>query len=249
VSEPQVFATREDPIGRITLNRPEAMNAVTIELARQLEQALKTLAPAVDVIVIRGAGGNFSVGGDFKQVEQLRAQGPEELRALFEAFSRACAAVGSVEVPVLAAVEGYALAGGFELMQACDVSIVREDARIGDHHANSGVIPGGGGSQRLPRLVGRQRALGMILTGGHISGLEAVAWGLAYGAAPEEQFDQAVEDLARQLAGRSRRAQAAIKRLVREGLELPLTEGLAQEQDQVVEFLTNAEREVEWQRS
>ncbi len=154
------------------------------------------------MIVIRGAGGNFSVGGDFKQVEELRAAGPQPLRALFEAFARACNAAGAVDVPVLAAVEGYALAGGFELMRACDVAIVRDDARVGDHHASAGVIPGGGGSQRLPRLVGRQRALGLILTGDHLSGVEAAAWGL--------------------------------------------TEGLAREQNEVVQFLT-ADREVQWQ--
>jgi enoyl-CoA hydratase/carnithine racemase len=130
-------------------------------------------------------------------------------------------------------------------MQACDVAIVRDDARIADHHANFGVIPGGGGTQRLPRLVGRQRALALMLSGDPLSGAEAVAWGLAYRSAPPESFDAAVEQLARRLAGVSRDAQSQIKRLVRDGLDGPLAEGLALERAAVLEHLA-PHRSVTW---
>jgi enoyl-CoA hydratase/carnithine racemase len=140
---------------------------------------------------------------------------------------------------VLAAVEGYALAGGFELMMACDVAIVRDDAVIGDHHSRAGVIPGGGSTQRLPRLVGRQRALGLILTGDHLSGAQAADWGLAYRAVGAAEFDRATDELAERLAGRDPAAQAAIKRLVRD------RSGLEREREVVSEFFA-AQESVTW---
>ena len=154
-----VHAAPDGVIGRITLNRPHARNAVTVELGRALHDALVDLAERCRVLVIRGAGGHFSAGGDFAEVSRLRADGPEALRPLFENFGAACSVIGTLPVPVVAAVEGYALAGGFELMQSCDVVVVRDDAVIADNHLNFGQVPGGGSSQRLPRLVGRQRAL------------------------------------------------------------------------------------------
>jgi len=234
-----VLTHRADRVGHLTLNRPEALNAITVELADALKRALVELAAEVDVIVVRGAGGNFSVGGDVKELERLRAQGRDAMAELFERFRSACAAIGALPVPVVAAVEGYALAGGFELMLACDVVLVRDDARIGDHHANFGMVPAGGSSQRLPRLVGRQRALGLLLTGEHLSGAEAAAWGLAYRSAPAAGFDDAVEKLAQRLARGSRAAAARVKSLVREGLERSLEEGLAQEIAAVVEHLSS----------
>src|ERR1700739_1203728 len=123
-----------DGVGHVTLNRPERMNAVTTELARGLEHALTELsmAPAVNVIVIRGAGKNFCAGGDVAEVERLRSAGPEQLRTLFDTFRRACDLVTTIDVPVVAAVEGVATAGGFELMQAGRILIVRGDAKIAE---------------------------------------------------------------------------------------------------------------------
>jgi enoyl-CoA hydratase/carnithine racemase len=232
-----VLTERADAVGRITLNRPDAMNAVTVELAGELERALVALAEDVHVIVIRGAGGNFSVGGDFKQLDRLRADGPEAMRGLFVSFRRACDVIARLPVPVIAAVEGYALAGGFELMQACDLAIVRSDARIGDNHSNFGQVPGGGSTQRLPRLVGRQRALGLIITGDKLSGDEAAAWGLAYRAIPAEAFDDAVDELAARIAAKDRTALARTKALVHAGLEQPLAAGLDAELAGVLEHL------------
>jgi enoyl-CoA hydratase/carnithine racemase len=234
-----VLAEADGRVGRITLNRPEAMNAITLELAAALEQALTDLGPRIDVIVIRGAAGNFSVGGDFKALEALRAEGPQALAALFSVFGRACTLVGELDVPVVAVVEGYAMAGGFELMQACDIALVAEDAKLADNHSNFGQVPGGGGSQRLPRLVGRQRAGAHILSGDRLSGRQAAEWGLAYRALPAEQLDDAVEALTEKLSRKSRAAQATTKRLIRDGLELPLAEGLALEHEAVVAHLSS----------
>jgi enoyl-CoA hydratase len=235
-----VLASVDGSIGRITLNRPKAYNAITTQLARELEHALRALGEelTVGVIVIRGAGGNFSVGGDFKELERLRNEGIDALRELFESFRRACDAIAAVPVPVIAAVEGHACAGGFELALASDVVLVREDAKLSDIHSNHGMVPGGGSTQRLPRLVGMQRALALILSGDRLSGVEAVEWGLAYRAFTEAEFESGVGEFARMLAAKDRAALAHTKRLVREGMKRPLTDGLALELDAVLEHLS-----------
>jgi enoyl-CoA hydratase/carnithine racemase len=232
--------TTEDCAGCITLNRPERMNAVTTELARELEHALSELSadPAVNVIVIRGAGKNFCAGGDVDEVRRLRSAGPEQLRTLFDAFRSACDVIGTVDVPVVAAVEGVAMAGGFELMQAADIVIVSDDAKIADSHINFGMIPGGGSTQRLPRLVGRQTALGLLLSGDVLSGPDAVGLGLAYRSFPARDFNAGVHEFVTRLAGRDRTAVATIKKLVGRAHEQPLPQGLSDEIDAVVEHVT-----------
>jgi enoyl-CoA hydratase/carnithine racemase len=229
-----------DGIGRITLNRPERMNAVTTELARQLERALSELSSdtAVNVIVIRGAGKNFCAGGDVAEVERLRSAGPDALRTLFDAFRRACEVIATVDVPVIAAVEGVAMAGGFELMQAADIVIVSDDAKIADNHINFGMIPGGGSTQRLPRLIGHQLALGLLLSGDRLSGLDAVRLGLAYRSFAQQDFDDGANHFLAQLAGRDRAAATAIKKLVGSARQRSLSQGLDDEINAVVAHIT-----------
>lgn len=238
---PSVVREADGAVGRLLLNRPEAMNAITVELAQALEAGVRELAQECEVLVIRGAGGNFCVGGDFHELERLRQDGPEALAGLFAAFGRACEAVGEVDVPVVAAVEGYAMAGGFELLQASDVVVVRSDAKLADNHSNFDQVPGGGGSQRLARLVGRQRASAHILTGERLTGEEAVAWGLAYRCASADDFDATVEQVVSRLTGKSRIAMARTKRLIRDGLEMTLAEGLELERRTVVDHISGAE--------
>jgi enoyl-CoA hydratase/carnithine racemase len=234
MESPTVLTTIADGVGTLTLNRPDAMNAITVALATELEQGLRELAHQADVIIVRGAGGNFCVGGDFHELERLRAQGTDVMAQLFESFGRATALIATLPVPVIAAVEGYAMAGGFELMQASDIVVVADEAKIADNHSNFGQIPGGGGSQRLPRLVGRQRALAHILTGDRLRGADAVAWGLAYRSVPAADLDAEVARLAGQLAGKSRVALAAGKQLVYDGLAGTLEDGLERERAAVV---------------
>lgn len=229
-----------DGVGWITLNRPQHMNAITVGLARELEAAIREVgaAPAVNVVVIRGAGGNFCAGGDFDEVERLRAEGQEALRRLFTAFRRACDAIAAVEVPVLAAVEGVAMAGGFELMQAADIVLVSEAARIADSHINFGMVPGGGSTQRLPRLVGRQLALGLLLSGDRLTGADARRLGLAYRSFAPAEFDSGVRQFATTLATRQRAAVVMIKRLVYSGQRASQAAGLDDEIGAVVEHLS-----------
>jgi enoyl-CoA hydratase/carnithine racemase len=235
-----VQSTIADGVGRITLNRPERMNAITTELATGLEHALNTLSgePAVNVVVIRGAGKNFCAGGDVAEVEDLRSAGPQALRTLFDAFRRACDVIATTEVPVVAAVEGVAMAGGFELMQAADIVLVSDDAKIADNHINFGLIPGGGSTQRLPRLVGHQIALGLLLSGDRLSGRDAVRLGLAYRSFASQDFDEGVDQFVSNLAGRDRSALVAIKKLVDGARPGPPAQGLDDEISAVVAHIT-----------
>lgn len=240
--EPTVLRTVEGGTCAITLNRPEAMNAITTGLALELATALTEGAREADVIVIRGAGGNFSAGGDFNHLQEVRSD-RAALRKLFQSFGEACSLIGRLPVPVVAAVEGVAMAGGFELMQCCDIVLVAEDARIADEHSNHAMIPGGGSTQRLPRLVGPQRALGLILTGERISGAEAAEWGIAYRALPPDELHAHAAELAAKLASKDRTALARTKGLIRTGLEEPLATGLELELDAVVDHIGGAEAE------
>ena len=235
-----VTVTEAAGIGRITLNRPEQLNAVNVELSVSLERAIQLLGsdPAVNVILLRGSSGNFCAGGDFAEVERLRAEGPSALSTLFTSFRRACDAIAAIDVPVVAAVEGVAAAGGFELMQAADIVLVSDDARIADNHVRFGMIPGGGSTQRLPRLVGRQQAMGLLLSGDRLSGTDAVRLGLAYRSFPQCEFDDATERFVATMAGRERSALVAIKRLVGSGMQKPLAAGLDDELAEVVRHIS-----------
>ncbi|MFC4949625.1 enoyl-CoA hydratase/isomerase family protein [Pseudonocardia sp. GCM10023141] len=225
-------------VAHVLLNRPQARNAITIELAAALRDTLTAAAQRARVIVIRGADGTFCAGGDRAEVARLREQGAAALRPLFETFIGACELIARLPVPVVAAVEGAAVAGGFELVQSVDIAIVRDDAVLADNHANAGMIPGGGGSQRLPRLVGVPRALGHILTGDRLTGAEAAAWGVVYRSVPAAGFEDAVAALVANLAGKDRAALARIKQLVRTGMAGSLTDGLAMEVEATLAHLT-----------
>ncbi|MEV6768443.1 enoyl-CoA hydratase/isomerase family protein [Nocardia sp. NPDC051030] len=235
-----VLSAIAENIATITLNRPDQMNAISVELGARLHDALRAAAERADVIVIRGSGGNFCAGGDFRELESLRAQGRAAMAPLFANFRAACDVIATLPVPVICAVEGYAMAGGFELMQAADIVLIHESAVVADTHSRFGQIPGGGGSQRLPRLVGRQRALAHILTGDRLSADEAVSWGLAYRKFAAVEFDTGVADFARRLAAKDRAALAKIKQLVHAGQRLPLVQGLDLEFEAVLDHLSGA---------
>jgi len=239
-SVPPVLTTVEGGVATIVLNRPRARNAITVALAAGLGDALRAAAGQARVIVIRGAGGHFCAGGDFGEVSRLRAGGPDALRPLFETFVGACELIAELPVPVVAAVEGYAMAGGFELIQSCDIAIARDDAVLADNHLNFGMIPGGGGSQRLPRIAGLPRALGLILSGDRLTGTQAQQWGVVYRAVPAKEFEAAVAGLAANLAGKDPVALTRAKRLVRDGLRLPLRDGLALETEAIIDHLGGA---------
>ncbi|HEX3828453.1 MAG TPA: enoyl-CoA hydratase/isomerase family protein [Sporichthyaceae bacterium] len=235
----EVLVAIEDRIGRLTLNRPQARNAITVTLARELAAGVRRLGPAVDVITIRGAGGTFCAGGDVAELDRLRLTGRQELAGLFLSFRDALRAIAQADVPVVAIVEGHAVAGGFELAQACDIVVAAESAVLADIHTRFGQIPGGGGTALLPRLVGRARAGALILTGDSLGAHQAREWGLVYEVFGEAALEAGVADLLHRLTRGSRAARAATKRLIRDGLELPLAAALEAETEAVLDHLTS----------
>jgi enoyl-CoA hydratase/carnithine racemase len=219
-------------IGHIVLNRPQVLNALNNTLVLELEQAVRELENHARVILIEGAGIHFCAGADLQYVLETH-----KMREFIEQINRAFFSIERASVPVIAAVQGYALAGGFELMQACDVVIVSDNAIIGDQHSNFGLIPGGGGSQRLPRLIGRQRALALLLSGERLNGQEAAAWGLAYRSVPLAQLSEHSLVFAQRLATKSQGGLKTLKYLVDQGAEKSLNEGIELEVDTFLEWV------------
>ena len=212
-----------DRVATLRLNRPDALNALSPELLAEFRNAVAGVAAdaSIKALVVRGAGRGFCAGADllfFDRVFDDLTLLPDYAANLNAAFFD----LESLPIPTIAVVHGYALAGGLELMMACDMALVAEDARIGDQHANFGLIPGGGSSQRLPRRVGMPRALELLTTGRWLTGREAVDWGLALRAVPAESLDAELETRLAGLRAKSRTGLALMKSLARRSQDLPL---------------------------
>ena len=193
---------KKDNIGILTVNRPDKLNAISNELTSELRSLLGELEKEekLRVLVITGAGDKaFVAGADIKELVDRDARiGRRVSRERQEVFSR----LENLPVPVIAAVNGYALGGGLELALACNIRICSEKAQFGAPEVKLGIIPGDGGTQRLPRLIGLGRAMEMILTGDFIDAQEAHRIGLVNGVySPEELMDKAME-LAQKIASR-----------------------------------------------
>jgi enoyl-CoA hydratase/carnithine racemase len=147
-------------------------------------------------------------------------------------------AIGRLSKPVIAAVRGFALGGGFELVLACDLVVAADNARFGLPEPRLGLAPGGGGTQRLPRIVGLARALEVLLAGRVLTGQEAYDWGIANRVVPKEDLEAAAEELALAMLRLAPDALATIKRIAREGLALPLPDALTLEQDETAQLIT-----------
>jgi len=193
---------KSDNIGVLTVNRPDKLNALSNELTEELLQILDTVEKDVDlrVLVITGAGDKaFVAGADIKElVERDAVMGRDVSRSRQALFAR----IENLPVPVIAAVNGYALGGGLELALACNIRIASEKAQFGAPEVKLGIIPGDGGTQRLPRLVGLGRAMEMVLTGDFIDALEAHRIGLVNRVVPHEELMENVMALAKKIASR-----------------------------------------------
>jgi len=214
-------------VARVVLNRPEQLNAISPELLAALSRACEAVErdPAVRVVTLTGAGRAFCAGADLGAVRELVSDAErwaDFLRLWHRVFNR----IETLPVPVVAGVHGVALAGGLELLLVADLVVLDEAARVGDQHANFGLVAGGGGSQRLPRLVGARRAKELMLLGGWLDAPQALAWGLANRIVPTGGVGPAVEALARALAAKSALASRTVKTLVDRGLGLGLADGL-----------------------
>jgi enoyl-CoA hydratase len=223
-----VGVEQDGAVAVVTIDNPP-VNALKAALLEELEAELLRLDEdsGTRAIVIRGAGERaFVAGADIKEFPSLRDAPPQE-----GGSARGIQKIGGVldrmRTPTIAAIHGFCLGGGLELAMACDLRVAAEDAQLGQPEIKLGLIPGGGGTQRLPRLVGRGRALLLNMTGDPISGAEALEWGLVERVGG---LDDAVE-IARTLAERSPHAIGVVKALAAETRDLPLDEGLKRESE------------------
>jgi enoyl-CoA hydratase len=229
-------------VARVVLNRPAQLNAISPELLEDLDRVCAAVEGAADVrvVALTAAGRVFCAGADLKAVREL-VPDPERWSGFMRLWHRVFDRIEALPVPVVAGVQGLALAGGLELLLVADLVVMDAAARLGDQHANFGLIAGGGGSQRLPRLVGARRAKELMLLGGWLDAGQALAWGLVNRVAPPGGLAAAVEEMARGLADKSAGASRTAKRLVDAGLDLTLGEGLELERRLAGEHMRSAD--------
>jgi enoyl-CoA hydratase/carnithine racemase len=238
-----IAVTRQDGVGWITLNRPSSINAINDAMRSEVPRALRSMDedPAVRVIVFHGAGERgFCAGADLKESRPattvFAARSSHSNSNWIRAFD-------TVAKPTIAAIHGYCFGGGLEIALACDLRIAAADAVFSLPETGLGLIPGGGGTQRLPRIVGLSRALDLLLTGDRIDGSEAHRIGLVTRLTPtaETLLDEAGA-LARRIAQRPPLATRLCKEAARSGVELELGAGLRLEKDLFTMLLGTDER-------
>ncbi|MGN8021144.1 enoyl-CoA hydratase-related protein [Phyllobacterium sp. 22229] len=206
----------KDGYAILTLTRPEARNALNTSMLRQLADSLARFDrdPEIRTIILTGAEGNFASGADIGEIaDKTSVDGVHDLRL------HAWDAIARVRKPLIAAVEGYCLGGGFELAQRCDLIVAAGNATFGQPEIRLGLIPGAGGIQRLTALLGKSRAMRLLLTGETISGTDAFDWGIASHGTPAGESLAAAEDLAAKLARGAPLAQQFVKQAVLTALD------------------------------
>lgn len=228
-----LLLTIEDAIATITLNRPRVHNALNAAMLRELDEAFTTLAgdSAVRVILLRGAGEKaFAAGADIAELAALDASNAEAFASRAQRIFRR---IEQMSKPVIAVINGFALGGGCELAMACTLRLAADTARLGQPEIRLGILPGYGGSQRLPRLAGRGAALKMMLTGTPIDAHEALRIDLVDEVVSAKEdlthLDLRAAELARTLAAQPPLAVAAVLEAVNRGADLPLDEAIALE--------------------
>ncbi|MBI3132622.1 MAG: enoyl-CoA hydratase/isomerase family protein [Acidobacteria bacterium] len=221
-----VLVEKQDRIAWVTLNRPEKMNALNNALLKELEEAIAGLEhdAEVGVVVLTGAGEKaFVAGADISELKDLDSGSAREQALKGQAvFNR----IAALPKPVIAAVNGFALGGGCELALSAHIRVASENARFGLPEVSLGIIPGYGGTQRLPRLVGTGVGLDMILSGDMIPAADALRMGLVSRVFPLADLKAGVEKLAKTILSRGPLALTRALAAVQQGVEMPLEQGL-----------------------
>jgi enoyl-CoA hydratase len=215
------YELADNGICTIWLNRPHKRNCVSPQLLRDLEAAVDRAAaePKALVVVFRGRGNTFCSGADLDQlVGPVLGESRTSLR-LAEDSARTYDKIFNMGKPTVAAVEGYAVAGGFELMISCDFCLAQDDAKIGDFHIRRALFGGAGPIYRLPRYIGIRKSKELMLTGKLLSGVECVEWGLANASAPADKFDALIAEFCQPMLELSPFCMWATKKAVNRGLD------------------------------
>ncbi|MGI8886141.1 MAG: enoyl-CoA hydratase-related protein [Gaiellaceae bacterium] len=216
----------------VTIDHPP-VNALSAPLLEELEAEIERLDSddSVRAIVLMGAGERaFVAGADISEFPALREAATEESGSA-RGLQRLGARMDAAHTPFVAAIHGFCLGGGLELAMCCDIRVASEDAQLGQPEIKLGLIPGGGGTQRLPRLVGIGRALLLNMTGDFIDARTAYEWGLVERVVPKEDLASSALGIARTIAERSPVAIGVLRELARTTRDLPLEEGLRREAD------------------
>ena len=218
-----------DQIAWITINRPEALNAMNPTVISELEEALMTCInnPSVGVIILTGSGDkSFVAGADIKTMQLMDS---DEALTFGRVGQQLTVTIENSSKPIIAAVNGFALGGGCEISLACHIRIASETARFGQPEVLLGILPGWGGTQRLPRIVGVGIANEIITTGRMVNAIEAKEIGLANHVVPLEELKQKCEEIANQILKNGPNAIAKSLECIREGVGLSTKDGLAME--------------------
>ncbi|HXG76204.1 MAG TPA: enoyl-CoA hydratase-related protein [Gaiellaceae bacterium] len=226
----------------VTIDHPP-VNALSAPLLEELEDELVRLDgdDAVRAIVLRGAGEKaFVAGADISEFPALRETASQEVGSA-RGIQKLGARMDAARTPFVAEIHGFCLGGGLELAMCCDVRVASEDAQLGQPEIKLGLIPGGGGTQRLPRLVGLGRALLLNLTGDFVDARTAYEWGLVERVVPRAELHEAALGIARTIAERSPHAVAVLRELARTTRDLPLEEGLRREAEGFRRCLASAD--------
>ena len=236
----RVRISREADLTLLTLNRPDKLNPLDWSTVRELLAAVEAIereASAPRTVVITGAGRAFSAGGDLYGYIELYRDRPQ-FRAFLEDFWTIHDRIERSSRVYIAAINGACVAGGLELMLACDLVLASESARIGDGHLNFGQLPGAGGSQRLPRAIGPVRAKHLMFSGDLLTARDALAIGLVGEVCSDSLLLDRARAIAASLATRSATGVRNMKRLVNEGLHQPYEQALKFELDLVFDYAT-----------
>lgn len=227
-------------VATVTVNRPDKRNALNATVRREIIAALDTLRPDDDVrvIVFTGAGDKAFIAG--ADIAEFAERSPLEQRAVMEG-RRVFDEIATYSKPTIAMINGFALGGGCELALACDIRIAARSARFGQPEIRLGIIPGGGATQRLPRLVGSGNALRLILSGELIGADEAQRIGLVDVLSDDAELRVRTRELARAIAAHSPVALRLAKAAVAAALEAPLAVGLALERELFITAFTSAD--------
>jgi enoyl-CoA hydratase len=234
-----IIVDKDAPIAVVTLHRPQQLNALSYGLVKDLSLAMQALDQddEVRVIIVTGGEKVFAAGADIKEMAELGPYDPPVLERLAYRDK-----INKISKPVIAAVSGFALGGGCELAMSCDIIVASETARFGQPEVNLGIIPGSGGTQRLTQVVGKYRAMEMVLTGEALNATDAERLGLVNRVVPVELLLEEAKGIAKKIAAKPQLAIKAAKEAVLKSANTALDDGLEFERKSFYLLLSSADR-------
>jgi enoyl-CoA hydratase len=231
-------------VGLIELARPERFNCLSVDVFRQVSVALQEFESdsKIGAVLLGAQGKNFCTGAELDEVISVRTDATK-LREFLEVGHRVLNQIEDSRLPVIAAVQGLCLAGGLELAMASDVVFAADDARFGDQHAHFGLVPGWGGSQRLPRLIGQRRAMDLMISARWIGAGDALTWGLANYVVKADELRPAAHSYCEGVARRSKAGIGLMKRLASPAARDNLRADLRSEVEAAIPLLMSRDAE------